>query len=376
MKLVIAAEIFPPDIGGPATYSKRLAEALIARGWDVELVCYSDKKHDDDPAYVHRVTRSTLKPLHYYNYYRMLKQWARDCDVIYAQGPVGSGRPALRVAKILKKKLVVKVVGDYAWERARNSNVTDILIDEFQGKTFGGKIGMLQKVEREVCRGADRVIVPSQYLKKIVTGWGVSSESVSVIYNAFEAPEFDRKPSRDNNLVISVARLVPWKGLDTLIAAVNELNGAGMNLKLVIAGDGPDRDRLNALIKQTGARAEIVKMAHGEVLSLMSKAGIFVLNSGYEGLSHVILEALAAHVPVVASDVGGNPELITDGVNGVLIPYNDKESLKQAIKKVYGNEQLSQLFMETSHEVLEQFQFETIINQTEQLLHRLMIKTS
>ena len=199
--------------------------------------------------------------------------------------------------------------------------------------------------------------------------WDVPNEAVSVIYNAFEAPVLDQTSNRDNDLVVSVARLVPWKGLDTLIVVVNELNKGGMSLKLVIVGDGPDRDRLNTLIKQTQARAEVVKMTHSEVLSLMLKAGIFVLNSGYEGLSHVILEALAAHTPVIASNVGGNSELITDGANGVLIPYNDKELLKQAIQKVYSNDQLRRQFMEKSHEVLSRFQFEKIINQTIKVLN-------
>ena len=104
VKIVIAAEIFPPDIGGPATYSPKIAQALVEAGHQVSLICYSDKAQKDDyPFTVIRIIRSKFK-LHYFKYYRQLKKLTADCDVIYAQGPVSSGWPALKVKKKLGRR--------------------------------------------------------------------------------------------------------------------------------------------------------------------------------------------------------------------------------------------------------------------------------
>ena len=66
MKIIIAAEIFPPDIGGPATYSQNLTTELLKRGFEIKLICYSDKKYSDDPGYIYRIVRRRLKPIHYF----------------------------------------------------------------------------------------------------------------------------------------------------------------------------------------------------------------------------------------------------------------------------------------------------------------------
>ncbi|MDX9893223.1 MAG: glycosyltransferase family 4 protein [Patescibacteria group bacterium] len=366
MKLVIAAEIFPPDIGGPATYSQRLAQALIARGWQVELICYSDARHQNDEPYIHRIIRSKFKPLHYFNYYRQLKTLAKAADVIYAMGPVGSGQPAGKVAKELKKKLVIKVVGDYAWESARNSGQTKLSIDDFQTKEFAGKIGLLQKTERLVCQAADKVITPSQYLKHIVKAWGVAENKIEVVYNSFEI-NTAASSSIDTKNLISAGRLVPWKGFETLIKLMPELDPA---FKLTIFGQGPDYDNLFSLVNKLSLadRVELVgQVTSQELVSEMSK-GIFILNTGYEGLSHTVLEAMAASSPVITTRIGGNPELITDGVNGLLVEYNNQEQLREAIIKLDTNPELVKQFVAESKNILEKFSEQKMIEETIRVL--------
>src|SRR3989338_8409267 len=325
MKIIIAAEIFPPDIGGPATYSQNLTTELLKRGFEVKLICYSDKKYSDDPGYIYRIVRRRLKPIHYFNYYRKLKKLARDCDVIYAMGPVSSGKPALQVAKELNKKLVVKVVGDYAWERARNSGKTDLLIDDFHNKNFS---------------------------------------SGSMI-----------QPTGKFKFIISVGRLVSWKGFSLLIKLIPDLKKIDPSFKLIILGSGPQEEKLleeaRSLNLLSSEDVVIMKSDWLGVISYLRQAYIFVLNTGYEGLSHTILEAMATGVPVVTTNVGGIPELIKDGENGLLVEYNNKEQLKEAILKLYQNEDLRKKFIENSKKVLEKFSFENMINQTINLFKEL-----
>ncbi|MFA6410055.1 MAG: glycosyltransferase family 4 protein [Candidatus Buchananbacteria bacterium] len=366
-KILIAAEIFPPDIGGPATYSQKIFNQFKKLGYAVELICYSDKPGADLAV---RILRSKNPLKHYWRYFKKLKELAKDCDLIYAQGPVSSGLPAAIVGKILNKKVVVKVVGDYAWEQARNLKITEVGIDDFQKKSFGGKIGSLQRIQAWVCQQSAKVIVPSQYLKKIVSGWGVSEEKIEVIYNSFDLEFSDKFQTPDKNLIVSVGRLVPWKGFDTLIGLMPELLQQNSDFKLKIFGFGPQKERLEKLISDLKLEnnVSISNVSHQEVVSNLSAAGIFVLNTGYEGLSHTILEAMAASVPVVTTNIGGNPELIENEKNGLLIEYNNKEELKAAILKIYNSPELGQKFVENSKKVLEKFTFEEMINRTVDVL--------
>lgn len=367
MKLVIAAEIFPPDIGGPATYSQKLAVELTNRDWQVKLICYSAKMQSDNCAFpIFRILRRANPLKHYLNYFWTLLKLAKDCDVIYAQGPVSSGLPAVIVGKILRKKVAVKVVGDYAWEQARNSQQTDLGIDEFQAKKFTGKIGRLQSIERRVCQKANKVVVPSQYLKKIVKGWGIGEDKIEVIYNSFEAPELKSKKPTDKNLIISAGRLVPWKGFDTLISLMPELLKENPNFKLKIFGFGPEKEKLEKLIKayNLSNSVAIISLSHDQLLEELSAAGIFILNSGYEGLSHVILEAMSLDVLTAASHVGGNSELITNDFNGYLFEYNNRDEIKKAIMNSYNYPKASDRFIINSKKLLEKFTFKEMISKT------------
>ncbi|MDO8560385.1 MAG: glycosyltransferase family 4 protein, partial [bacterium] len=123
-RLLIAAEIFPPAIGGPATYAATLARELPARGWEVTVVCYADQVVGEYPDPVIAVPRRGGPVARYWRYFFTIWKTAKHFRAVYAQGPVSSGLPALVVAKLRRKKLVVKVTGDYAWEQAFRAGAT------------------------------------------------------------------------------------------------------------------------------------------------------------------------------------------------------------------------------------------------------------
>ncbi|RJR31925.1 glycosyltransferase family 1 protein [Candidatus Parcubacteria bacterium] len=406
-KIVIAAEIFPPDIGGPATYSKNLAEELNNRGFDAKIICYSDKIESDKSNFeIVRILRGGSRSARYFFYFWNLLKMSFRCDVIYAMGPVSSGLPSLLAAYILNKKVVVKVVGDYAWEQARNSGLTDMGIDEFQNQKLTGKILWLKRIESFVCRHSDKVIVPSRYLKKIVKGWKVQNDKIDIIYNSFSLshpPFFSRQTARQelefsdkDFLIVSMGRPVSWKGFGLLSMVVADLKRKEIpEIKLRILGVNAG-DQIERLIRlyndkavfenhrtSDGKTARILRVDDYSVpfedpalgtqtkemaYKYLAAADIFVLNSGYEGLSHAILEALSLGIPVIASDVGGNPELITDGTDGLLIGYNNKDQLKQSILKLYGNKSLRQKLVGNSKEKLKRFSSENMIQKTTEVL--------
>lgn len=319
MKIIFATGIYPPDIGGPATYIERLAGELKQ-----PVISYS------------RRLKKYPKGLKHLLYFLCLLWLARDKEVIYAQNVTSAGLPALLASKILRKRFILKVVGDAAWEQKKD---------------------YLKPIQRYVANNADQIIVPSQYVKKMVISWGVAENKINVIYNAVErecsiALSMDgakKEIGVSGDIILSAGRAAPWKGFDDLKAIMPDLLKENPNFQLVIVG------------------AE-KKVPHEQMPLYFRAADVFVLNSGYEGLSHVILEAMHFGTPVIASREGGNPELIEDGFNGILIEYKNREQIKSAILRLWRDKPLQEKFIRNSKEKLKYFSWENLMEKTVEIL--------
>lgn len=373
MKLLLASDIFPPDAGGPATYVVALANDLVKQGDQVTVVTLNS--HPDTKA-VHCplfFVTSKNKLVRYAQYVKLLWQQSKHADVIYAMGPVNAGLPALVVSTLRRKKFFVKVVGDYAWEQGTSRYGVSDLLDVFQNKRYGLTVEFLRVVEKFVCKHAARVIVPSLYLKKIVSGWGVLDRKIETVYNALPFVEVRpvQKPANEK-WIVSVARLVAWKGLDTLIDVVHALTKDVPGVKLKIVGDGPEMQKLQSKIVHLGVQdtVELVgSVSHEKALSYIAASDVFVLNSGYEGLSHVLLEAVYAGVPVLASHAGGNAEVIVASERGELFQYNNTEEIREKILRVLRGQSPLHPWTETQKsEFLEMFSPEIMIGRTKRVL--------
>jgi glycosyltransferase involved in cell wall biosynthesis len=337
MKILLAADIFPPQTGGPATYVVTLANELTKRGDKVSIVSLNSNSDKSVVRCLLFVVCWKGKTLRYLHYLWLLLKHAKNCDVIYAMGPVNSGLPALIAGRLRRKKVVVKVVGDYAWEQGVQRFGVKNDIESFQKeKNLPWQVKHLRNIERYVVCKSDMVIVPSKYLKRLITDWGCGWHHVQVVCNAVQLMKVEaiKKPDTER-WIVSVARLVPWKGIKTLIEVIAELKIKIPQIKLKIIGSGPEQDKLN--LQVTGDQLQdcvefLGTLPKKEVYSYLKSADIFVLNSAYEGLSHVLIEAIQSQCPVLASNVGGNPELIQEGENGGLFEYNNKEEIKEKIQ--------------------------------------------
>ena len=194
------------------------------------------------------------------------------------------------------------------------------------------------------------IIVPSEYLMRMLTEyWQLPEKRVQVIYNSFEGVTAARKNNhqdrederagiglRTRYLLITVCRLTGWKGVDGLIRALPELDP---DVGLVIVGDGPLLAELTALAEQLGVADRVRFLGtvpRERVASLLLACDLFVLNSTYEGLPHVVLEAAAAGLPVIATDAGGTREVVRDLANAQLIPVGNSGLLVEAIRAWLG----------------------------------------
>jgi glycosyltransferase involved in cell wall biosynthesis len=204
-------------------------------------------------------------------------------------------------------------------------------------------------VARWVARRADRVIAISQAVRDDTCARQLAPpDAIDVIpYGIDPSPFRTRDPATRARMrldwglapeefaVGAIARLTPQKGLDVLLAAVAiAARGSGRRLRLAIAGEGPLRHELAAQARNLGIEGAILwlgKRPPVEVPALFAAFDLFILPSRYEGLGLVLLEALAAEVPIVASRVGPIPEILRDGITGTLVPPGDADALAKAI---------------------------------------------
>lgn len=356
-RLVIATPLYPPESGGPATYAALLQKELPSHGWEVELVKFSSVRH-------------LSKKVRHLSYAWKVFRAARRADKVLVLDPVSTGVPAYLAARLARKPLLVRVVGDYAWEQGtQRFGVTESL-DEFTvlQKQYPFWVRAVRCLQQYVARNAERVIVPSRYWESLITLWGVSPDRVSVIYNA--APEVKKEYERpeaapQGRYLVSASRLVPWKGMDGVLRALRLLVQSGLPLPLVIVGDGPECERLEALAKELEVEELVTftgALPRDEALAYIAHAELFILNTAYEGFSHLLLEACAVKTPVITTPVGGNPELIEDQVTGLLFPQGDGAALAQTMRTLLLAPALAEALATKAHERVASFSKDAMID--------------
>jgi len=345
MRILIATGIYPPDIGGPATYVKELCEELPKRGFDITVLTYADKEgcERENDVRIVKVGRNHNTLVRYFLYFRQILLHKNIFDCIYVQDPVSAGVPVWFASKILNKPYILKVVGDYAWEQGTQRFGVEGTVDEFQTKKYSFFVELMRFLQKCVAKSAKKIIVPSKYLQKIVTDWIPNSSKIQVIYNALNPIYLEKTKEKIREekglsgfVLLSIGRLVPWKGFSTLIDVTKELSLSGKEVTLYVGGEGPDREELQNRVNSLGLQKSVRflgKLSHNDVLEYLKGSDVFVLNTQYEGLSHVLLEATLLRTPIITTDVGGNPEIVKNGVNGVLVSYNDKRMLLEKIEE-------------------------------------------
>jgi glycosyltransferase involved in cell wall biosynthesis len=218
------------------------------------------------------------------------------------------------------------------------------------------KVRLYERLDRLALRHMDHVVCVSHAQCNKVRRAGVASDKLSVIHNAVRAESFGGNTNGDYRgrleqlfgqsppplIFGSAGRLSPEKGFDLLVTACSLVNDqCKANVGLVLFGDGPLRDDLRRHIDtaQLGSRFILAGFTT-ELDRFMPHLDAFVQSSHTEGLPNVLLEAAAASVPVVATDVGGTRELVVDGETGLIVPPNNSQALASGIEKLSANTKL------------------------------------
>jgi glycosyltransferase involved in cell wall biosynthesis len=198
----------------------------------------------------------------------------------------------------------------------------------------------------------ESVICVSEDLREQCLACGVRPDRSVLIENGIDRQEYTRRRPIEvakqrlgllpGQFVIgAVGRLSAEKGFDVLIRAIHQLPRAGIDVVLLLAGEGDDRPRLEGLVRDLGLAERVHLLGYQpDTVALYEAMDCFVLSSLREGLPNVLLEAMALDVPAVATRVAGVPRLVLDGLNGILVAPGSCEELTRALTRLAGDSAL------------------------------------
>lgn len=346
MKVLIVSGIWPPDVGGPATHGPDFGNYLVARGHDVRAVASTPDGRPEPASFpIRGVRRDTPRAVRIPSALLAAAGAARGRDVAYATGGMYT-RTAL-AAYATGTPLVIKLVNDPAYERARNLGLFSGTIDDFQDKQTDLRIRSLVAARNASLRLATRIVTPGRYLKRIAIGWGLPEDRFQVVPNP--APPVDmtvpreelrRRFDMDGITFVFAGRFVVQKNVPLVIRALSY----APDTTLILIGEGDQLSEIRKAIVKTGLQDRVVVQGprpREEAMQWVRAADAAVLSSDWEGFPHAAVEALSVGTPIISTSVGAVPEIVDSGANGLLVPRGDWAAMGAALRSFASHPELA-----------------------------------
>jgi glycosyltransferase involved in cell wall biosynthesis len=334
--VALFASSFAPHLGGVEELSRRLAIELRRRGSNTVVLTNrypadleADQVIDGIPVHRERFRFPEWRLRHMAGFVLgtsaarrgvAAAMQAHSSQLIHVQCVSSNGYYALRAARRSNLPLVVTMQGELSMDAGQAFQRSPILRREW--RSLLTRADVVTGCSQQVVDEAIAVYGPELAAKARVVRNGIDVSAVQAA-----APE-----SRDRPYVFAIGRMVPQKGFDILIDAFRMVAGEFPDHELVIAGDGPDRAALEA---RAGERVHFLGGVQPErAFSLYKGAAGFVLPSRHEPQGIVVIEAMAAGAPVLATRVGGVPETVHDGANGLLVDGDDITAMAEGLRRL------------------------------------------
>ena len=335
--------IFPPDIGGPATFVPKIAKYFQDElNYEIEILTLSDNKNSNinDDFSVKRIDRNL--PI----IYRWLKtiftiyKLGKNKDLIFVNG-LGTETTIANI--FLNKKIIRKIVGDPVWERAYSKAKISESFDEFQVKNYGFSISLQKKVRSFSIKKSDIVVTPSKHLKNFILNLGFKNK-IEIINNGVFIPEENTNIFTNDQINITiVSRLVSHKNIKKIIRAISDLNDPLIYLNII--GDGPELNQLQRISLESNNKDNIIfhgKLNRDDINHIFLKSDIYIQASNYEGLPHSLLEAMSYGIPVLCTPVGECKEILGNEDRGYILGLPvSKNNIKSKISEIIGEKNIA-----------------------------------
>jgi glycosyltransferase involved in cell wall biosynthesis len=352
-RICLVTHFFPPHMGGIEKVSYEQSKLLIKSGYEFDVLTSKVKGQSENPIKGLRVfPYSSLKlaekfgipyPILTIHAYKHFAKIIKNCDLVHIHGHVYmSSYLAAKLAKKYHKPLIVtqhNTFIDYKSWLTILEHLNDLVIG------------------KPILKKADQILTVSKETKKYVLKLGADKSKTSVMYNGVDIKCFrigQKEESRiklglpkNCKIIFSVRRLVYKNGLDTLIESIPLITQNYPEVMFVVAGKGPSRKVIEDHIKELGIESNIKLtgfVSDEELPTYYNSADYFILPSASgEGLPLVLFEAMACGLPVIATTVGGTPEIIDHMKNGVLVPPRNPEKMAKALIRLLTAEHLGKV---------------------------------
>ncbi len=349
---------FLPTVGGAELLLHGLAESLVARGHAVTVWAPRVRGRDNRVAAQYCLrrygrpsskrfgARQTLPRL-------LLETWRRRLDVLHCHGAYPDGYVGAAFKRLTGTPLVIRPHG------------ADILPGEWIDRD-----PRLAARTRRALLAADAVVAQGEFLAERLRSLGVASSRLRVIPNGvrlWDGPACARPAAPG---ILALGSLTPKKGFDVLLQAFRLVRQRVPEARLTIAGDGPEGARLRELASSLGI-ADAVHFpgfTSGEAkTALLAEARVFVSSSRREPFANANLEAMAAGLPIVATRVGGNVEMVEDGVSGLLVEPEDPDALAKALLRLMDDSRQAEIMGRAARTRATEYAWDRMVDRYEAL---------
>lgn len=368
MNIALFASAFHPHVGGVEELVRQLAHAYRRKGhraivvtnrWPPELLEFEEYEGIPVYRFAMRTPGGSLRERAKYQFThasterRMLDVLRRHAvDLLHVQCVSANGYYAQVARRALRLPLVVTAQGE------RTMDAGQI----YQRSAFMNRMLCALLVE------ADHITACSRHTLDDLQGWYGQplGPRAQVIYNGIDLSSFAAPEPYPHTrpYILGIGRLVPQKGFDILLHAFVQADQTSHDL--LLAGDGPERTALESLAADLGLGDRVQFIGRADrptAVSLFAGCSFFVLPSRQEPQGIVNLEAMAAGKAVLASRVGGVPEIVRDGETGMLVPAEDVPALAQAITRLAADAPLRQTLGAAGRERAKAFDWDAIAQQ-------------
>jgi len=366
MKILLATPLYPPEIAEPAPYTKELATRLSIVH-DVTVVAYANDIEPVPGVTCVQVDKRKPLPVRLAKFVVALWKAGKGKDVIYSEGAVASAFPSLVVSTARKIPLVVHMREDEAWERARHLGQTRKSRRAFFAETVRGRLGTVRALQRFVLRRASCIVVPSREFGECVQrAYGMDPRRLCVNEHPAETPEvLPFSLGQDPNLVLVLGSPFLQKNDAVVVRAVTEVSRTIPNVHLIVTGDGPEIQFLQAEADRLDASSRISfvgNVSRAESWALRKTAAVLVVRHEEDELPDAVVRGYVAGIPVIA--IGGS------GNNAALV--TDVAGLPEAIAHVLSDTNLQTTLREQGmREIRERFSWDAHLRRLETVLHAL-----
>jgi glycosyltransferase involved in cell wall biosynthesis len=329
MKIVLVAPLFYPDVGGPATHVRKIADFLSQKGHRVVVIAYGENMSDLSIGYqVIRISRSYISPVRWLLYLLHTLKNTFGADLVYTFDLTAAGLPAALSATLLRKPFFIRIGGDPIWERVVEHHKRFVPLNAYYEQGLYKKDApMLYKLIRWIVGRADRTITYSQPFQDFYCQYfGVDRARMSIIKNpAFSRERVAHADLPDQPTVLFAGRFVSYKNLEMVIRAIKKINMV-RPVYLLLVGKGPDEMVLRDLVRtlDISDRVEFKpSVAQSELFELIKQSAVSIGPAISEFNPNFILESLSLGTPVLLAQDNGLS--VTVPLTMTFDPLNQKD---------------------------------------------------